>query len=381
MGRAGLERQYEWVLRGKEGSRFCRSGRRVGRTRNCAGGSTSDRTPEMIPRCTNIDLDLQRFAAGCSATRCQGGVVALDPATGAVLALRSAPSYDPNAFIGGISRAAYALLCATIPGRRCTTRRSGDGSAGVDLQAGHRGHCHAAGARGARRPDAAAVHGGALFGRATSGAGEEEGARLVDAGAGHRKNPATSTSTSWACASGSTASWPGGRGAFGNATGIDLPDETTPGWPEAAAYFNRKYGRGGWTNAVTLNLAIGQERPDVGVNMARFHTALATDGQIVRPSVVQRPMERDRCSTCRRNRWPGCARRCTVISTTVPRPARPSRAWKSPERPGRARTRRAKDHGWFVGFALKRRSQDRGRGGAPLRRARLLRRPNRHPDD
>ena len=43
---------------------------------------------------------------------------------------------------------------------------------------------------------------------------------------------------------------------FRQATGIDLPEEKTPFWPEAVSYFDRQYGRGNWTNAVTLNLAI-----------------------------------------------------------------------------------------------------------------------------
>ena len=57
------------------------------------------------PLQTNIDLDLQRFVAELFGDSLQGGAVAIDPKTGGVLALYSAPAFDPNRFIGGIPKA------------------------------------------------------------------------------------------------------------------------------------------------------------------------------------------------------------------------------------------------------------------------------------
>ena len=67
-------------------------------------------------------------------------------------------------------------------------------------------------------------------------------------------------------------------------TGIDLPSETRSSFPSTPAtdYYNRRFGARGWSNAVSLNLAIGQgENAQTVVNMARFYTALATDGHAV----------------------------------------------------------------------------------------------------
>ncbi|MEP7085834.1 MAG: penicillin-binding transpeptidase domain-containing protein, partial [Gemmatimonadota bacterium] len=76
---------------------------------------------------------------------------------------------------------------------------------------------------------------------------------------------------------------------------IDLPDETRPSFPynPATSYYNQKYGKNGWSQAVILNLSIGQgENAQTIVNMARFYTALATDGSAARPEVVRDKPER-----------------------------------------------------------------------------------------
>ena len=76
-------------------------------------------------------------------------------------------------------------------------------------------------------------------------------------------------------------------------SGIDLPNEKTPLWPFAKEYFDRKYGTSGWSQGVLLSLSIGQgENSQTVANMARFYTALATDGSMVRPEIVRRQTER-----------------------------------------------------------------------------------------
>jgi penicillin-binding protein 2 len=76
-------------------------------------------------------------------------------------------------------------------------------------------------------------------------------------------------------------------------SGIDLPNEKAPIWPYATEYFNKRYGIGGWSPGVVLSLSIGQgENSQTVANMARFYTALATDGSVVRPEIVRRQTER-----------------------------------------------------------------------------------------
>ncbi len=72
-------------------------------------------------------------------------------------------------------------------------------------------------------------------------------------------------------------------------SGIDLPDEKRALWPYAVDYYNKTYGARGWSNAVTLNLSIGQgENSQTVVNMAKFYAALATDGKAPTPEIVKR---------------------------------------------------------------------------------------------
>ena len=56
-----------------------------------------------------IDIELQRVAEEAFAGR-RGGVVAIDPTNGDVLVFASLPSFDPNGFARGISRADYLAL-------------------------------------------------------------------------------------------------------------------------------------------------------------------------------------------------------------------------------------------------------------------------------
>jgi penicillin-binding protein 2 len=82
---------------------------------------------------------------------------------------------------------------------------------------------------------------------------------------------------------------------FKEKTGIDLPEERRPLWPGTADYFNRVYGKSGWTSSVVLNLAIGQgENAQTILNMARFYTALATDGTASRPEIARQAPDRKR---------------------------------------------------------------------------------------
>src|SRR5207249_5597193 len=51
---------------------------------------------------TTIDLDLQRYIAQIFPAGQRGAVLALNPNTGEILALYSAPGFNPNAFVGGV---------------------------------------------------------------------------------------------------------------------------------------------------------------------------------------------------------------------------------------------------------------------------------------
>src|SRR5687768_10220336 len=110
VGKGGLERQYEAILHGQEGSRFVEVDAR-GRIVREQGAQERKPIPAAELQ-TNIDLDLQVFTAKLFADSLVGGAVAMDPETGAVLTLYSGPSYDPNRFIGGIPQSYWDSLRA-----------------------------------------------------------------------------------------------------------------------------------------------------------------------------------------------------------------------------------------------------------------------------
>ncbi|MGI9043726.1 MAG: penicillin-binding transpeptidase domain-containing protein, partial [Gemmatimonadaceae bacterium] len=111
IGKGGLEKQYESVLRGQEGQRFDEVDAR-GRPVTGAG-PRPDRDPVGAPSMkTNIDLDLQKYAAAIftDSLEFSGGLIAIDPKTGGVLTLYSHPSFDSNRFTGGIPAAYWKEL-------------------------------------------------------------------------------------------------------------------------------------------------------------------------------------------------------------------------------------------------------------------------------
>lgn len=99
IGKDGLEKQYNQMLMGVDGQRrvwvdnFGRE-RRVDDPKPVVPGKDLQ---------TTIDLDLQAVAELTMEGK-RGAVVALDPRNGAVLAMVSRPTYDPNKFTGRISR-------------------------------------------------------------------------------------------------------------------------------------------------------------------------------------------------------------------------------------------------------------------------------------
>src|SRR5207249_2126954 len=101
LGKGGLERQYDDTLRGADGVRFIEVSafNRVVREAGAAA-----RLPPVPGRAvhTTIDLELQRYIAQIFPAGQRGAVLALNPNTGEILALYSAPGYDPNAFVGGV---------------------------------------------------------------------------------------------------------------------------------------------------------------------------------------------------------------------------------------------------------------------------------------
>ena len=99
VGISGVERQYNTLLMGQNGSRQAlvdSHGREVGRL-----GET-EAVPGKQLKLT-IDIDLQIAAEEALAGK-NGAIVAMDPHTGEILAMVSGPTFDPNDFAVHVSR-------------------------------------------------------------------------------------------------------------------------------------------------------------------------------------------------------------------------------------------------------------------------------------
>ncbi|HET9049019.1 MAG TPA: penicillin-binding protein 2 [Chiayiivirga sp.] len=105
IGKTGIERVYESRLHGTVGHEQVEVNAE-GRVLRVLGHSAAHAGQDLF---LTIDADLQQAVVEAFEGQ-PGAAVALDPATGEVLALVSLPSYDPNPFVGGISRPAYAAL-------------------------------------------------------------------------------------------------------------------------------------------------------------------------------------------------------------------------------------------------------------------------------
>ncbi|MEU3661627.1 penicillin-binding protein 2 [Streptomyces sp. NPDC032940] len=124
VGRSGLERQYDKYLRGKAGvTRYevDNLGRVIGQAESDAGVPGSNLV-------TSIDSRVQRVAeyelneamktarkemdrnTGRTYEADAGAVVVMEAKTGRVVAMASNPTYDPNAWVGGISAKDYKKL-------------------------------------------------------------------------------------------------------------------------------------------------------------------------------------------------------------------------------------------------------------------------------
>lgn len=99
IGRSGLERVYELELRGVKGRESVMVDAR-NRVRDASAVQEGDRPAEAgLDLELTLDLPLQQLAESLMKGK-KGSIVAIEPATGEVLALVSAPDFEPSRLVG-----------------------------------------------------------------------------------------------------------------------------------------------------------------------------------------------------------------------------------------------------------------------------------------
>lgn len=99
IGRQGVEQEYEKTLRGKKGVRYIqkdRFNRDMGPYKNGLLDTLPVKGKDIQ---LTIDIDLQVYGEKLMQHK-RGGIVAIEPATGQLLALISSPGYDPALLVG-----------------------------------------------------------------------------------------------------------------------------------------------------------------------------------------------------------------------------------------------------------------------------------------
>ena len=99
IGRQGIEKTYEKILRGKKGIKIFQKDR-FNRIIGPYEDGNYDKAPEAAENLTlTLDSDLQNYGESLMQNK-RGGIVAIEPKSGEVLALVTAPNYNPNILIG-----------------------------------------------------------------------------------------------------------------------------------------------------------------------------------------------------------------------------------------------------------------------------------------
>lgn len=109
MGRTGVEKQYENILRGRKGVKYIQKDR-FNRDIGPYKDGKLDTLPELGKEIhITIDKTLQEYGERLMHGK-RGGIVAIEPKTGEILSMISGPTYDPALLVGRERSANYTKL-------------------------------------------------------------------------------------------------------------------------------------------------------------------------------------------------------------------------------------------------------------------------------
>jgi len=282
IGRSGLERVFESHLRGEWGGQQLEVNA-AGEVQRVLGDKQARSGKDLN---LTLDLELQRAAEKALDGVKKGAIVAMDPQTGAILAMASRPNFDPNMFSKGPTTAEWnelnrpeapmlnRVLRAFPPAStfKVITALAGlesgryqpDSTIPTSSSFCYDGQCYADhGSYGKIGfAFAMAVSSNSFFYRLSLQLGAEE---LFKAAR---------------------------RLGFGTATGIELDEEESPGLLGDPAW-KLETLKERWTSVDTITSSIGQGAVSVTpLQMARLYAAIANGGWLVTPHLVEGPSPR-----------------------------------------------------------------------------------------
>ena len=282
IGRTGVERTYEDILRGQDGAEFVvvnAMGRRV---------TTLSEGPPRLPvpghdLVLTLDLKVQTALEDAMATVERGAAVAIDPRDGGILGLVSRPAFDPNEFSVGLSQERWkelseggALLDRAIQG----VYPPGSTFKVVSMFAALRNDV--------ARPEThlAPCTGRYQFGGRSFMCWKHDGHGSLDF-VGALENSCDVYFYQIGIRLGLPRLAEAAREfGLGGRTGVDLPQEKK-GLVPSPAWYDERWGAGRWRKGLMLNLVIGQgELLVTPIQLAVMIAETAMGGEAVRPHVV-----------------------------------------------------------------------------------------------
>jgi penicillin-binding protein 2 len=99
IGRAGIERFYEKELRGVKGIKYIVTSALNNAIESYADGKYDTTARQAEPLKMGMDVELQAYGEALMQKK-KGCIVAIEPSSGEILSMVSAPSYDPNLLVG-----------------------------------------------------------------------------------------------------------------------------------------------------------------------------------------------------------------------------------------------------------------------------------------
>ncbi|MEE9464342.1 MAG: penicillin-binding protein 2 [Candidatus Neomarinimicrobiota bacterium] len=285
VGAAGLEKEYEHILRGQDGYRY----HLVDYLLRDLGEIADKPAVRPVPGTDlqlSIDIDMQALGEKIMEGR-RGTIVAMDPSTGELLAQVSAPDYVLGPFTGPIPISLWeqwrdhpekimldrvinglyppgsifklVAVAAALAGGKVDPAETVECN-GVYLFGNRPFHCNIWPGHGhVNLEDAVRLSCNIYFYKLIQWIGFDAWAEMAR------------------------------TLGFGSPTGVDLPQELV-GLVPTPEYMDRKYAQEGWTAGHLLNLVLGQG--DVLVTplqITRMTAAIANGGRLVAPTLVRYP--------------------------------------------------------------------------------------------
>ncbi len=289
IGQSGIERAYEDQLRGTKGIN-----KYLVDVHNRIQGSFLEGSQNMPAQTgknimTSIDIELQMYAEKLLENK-KGSVVAIEPSTGEILAMASAPSYHPGLLVGRVRGDNFsvlladtleplfnrALMAAYPPGSTFKALNVLAGLQEQTITTSTHFSCYGPGTRPIR-----CTHNHASPLDVVDAMRESCNPFLWNTFRSIMNNSETSAA--------GFNKWREYVLSFGmgQKLGIDLPVELKGNVPEES-YYNRYYGEGRW-NAMTIrSLAIGQGELGVTpLQLANYCAVIANRGHYYIPHVVK----------------------------------------------------------------------------------------------